>query len=264
MGRFDNLTTGSKSMLSRGFISLLAISSPCAAGEAAAVRSNCGGTLGVVMDQLIKDAEPAQICMAAGDGPSPTHLQGDDHDITKLVALWRLANHIKRTGSMLYNEAASLLVHERQSFVGELNAALRADGRAPLEAPAWDPKLAGHELLARLPLVRVPLASFGAQGGGEQSLLLPIVPSLTDVELAEHIELVKEVREKAHPPPGETFDRIKYRLLINALPSCVLSALESATPLESATSRARLALSLALLALPARACTGRRARRSST
>ena len=46
--------------------------------------------------------------------------------------------------------------------------------------------------------------------------------SLTDVELAEHIELVKEVREKAHPPPGETFDRIKYRLLINALPSCVL------------------------------------------
>ena len=84
---------------------------------------------------------------------------------------------------------------ERRAFYTGLNAALAEKVMEPLVVPAWQDKLAGHELLARLPLVRVPLGSVGHAGGKEESMLLPIVPTPSDAELVEHIALVKEVRE---------------------------------------------------------------------
>ena len=48
-------------------------------------------------------------------------------------------------------------------------------------------------MLARLPLVRVPLESFGPSGGRQQSLVLPIIPGMSDAELLEHVSFVKHV-----------------------------------------------------------------------
>ena len=78
--------------------------------------------------------------------------------------------------------------------------------------------------MARVPLVRVPLASYGAEGGVRESLLMPIIPALSDAELLEHIDLImelREAREAAAQQRGAPFDATKYRRLISALPASV-------------------------------------------
>ena len=69
----------------------------------------------------------------------------------------------------------------------------------------------------------MPLASYGAEGGVRESLLMPIIPALSDAELLEHIDLImelREAREAAAQQRGAPFDATKYRL-ISALPASV-------------------------------------------
>eukprot|EP00966_Prymnesium_polylepis_P114112 2637273-Prymnesium_polylepis.1 len=73
-------------------------------------------------------------------------------------------------GSMPYGDAVRLLCDERRSFFKDLPP--------DFKAPAWSAIRAGNELLARLPLIRVPLDSFGPTGGRRASLLVPIMPGL--------------------------------------------------------------------------------------
>ena len=84
----------------------------------------------------------------------------------------------------------------------------------------WLEADAGHEVLARLPLLRVPLGCFGSGGGSAASLLIPIVPGFSDAEMLEHIECIKDLRaaREAARRPGTTFDATGFRLLIDAQP----------------------------------------------
>ena len=65
MGRYDVLIEGSKSMLARGLVSLLAVASPAAAMEFVTVRSNRGGTLSDAIEALKAAAIPPQEEMIA-------------------------------------------------------------------------------------------------------------------------------------------------------------------------------------------------------
>ena len=133
------------------------------------------------------------------DGRLPTSdaFRGDDHDLSKLKALKTVATMVLQDGPMLYREACASLVHARSTFFSDLNAALDADvvdSAFRFKSPSWLAKRAGHELLACVPLVRVPLASYGAEGGVRESLLMPIIPALSDAELLEHIDLIMELQ----------------------------------------------------------------------
>jgi SpoVK/Ycf46/Vps4 family AAA+-type ATPase len=83
-------------------------------------------------------------------------------------------------------------------------------------------------MLARLPLIRVPLDTIGLNGGHKQSLLLPIIPGMSDAELLEHIALVKELREarEAARRRGDAFDATKFKLLLGAQPPSARAAIE--------------------------------------
>ena len=123
--------------------------------------------------------------------PSASFFKGDDRDGSKLKALREVAEMIKAFGSLRYDEAATTLCAARGSFFTSLNGQLAPERR--VKASGWTPQVAGIEMLARLPLVRVPLESFGPSGGRQQSLVLPIIPGMSDAELLEHVSFVKHV-----------------------------------------------------------------------
>ena len=195
--------------------------------ERAAVRSCCAGTLASCIAQLDAAIAPHAVRMMDGRLPTSDAFRGDDHDLSKLKALKTVATMVLQDGPMLYREACASLVHARSTFFSDLNAALDADvvdSAFRFKSPSWLAKRAGHELLARVPLVRVPLASYGAEGGVRESLLMPIIPALSDAELLEHIDLImelREAREAAAQQRGAPFDATKYRRLISALPASV-------------------------------------------
>ena len=76
----------------------------------------------------------------------------------------------------------------------------------------------------------MPLQTFGSSGGSQQSLLLPVIPDVSDGELLEHVQLIKEIHEHAASAAkqqrGDAFDVAKYRLLISALPPSARAAVE--------------------------------------
>ena len=136
--------------------------------ERAAVRSCCTGTLASCVAQLDAAIAPHAVRMMDGRLPTSDAFRGDDHDLSKLKALKTVATMVLQDGPMLYREACASLVHARSTFFSDLNAALDADvfdSAFRFKSPSWLAKRAGHELLARVPLVRVPLASYGAEGG---------------------------------------------------------------------------------------------------
>jgi hypothetical protein len=200
--------------------------------EHTAVRSCCAGTLASCVAQLDAAIAPHAVRMMDGKLPTSDAFCGDDHDLSKLKALKTVATMILEHGPMLYHEACACLIHARSTFFSDLNTALDADAfdaAFRFRSPSWLAKRAGHELLARVPLVRVPLASFGADGGRQQSLLLPIIPALSDAEMLEHLDLIKELREAREAAAlqrGAPFDAAKYRRLISALPASVRKPVE--------------------------------------
>mmetsp|Transcript_924 Transcript_924/g.2586 ORF Transcript_924/g.2586 Transcript_924/m.2586 type:complete len:1158 (-) Transcript_924:51-3524(-) len=229
MGRFDTLA--GMASASPPLVRLLDPSLTSGEADRAAVRSCREGTLPHNLDMLNSAIAASAARMVAGQLLTSADLRGDEQDLSKLVGLKAVAEMVMQHGCVLYHEAAERFVHRRHTFFSDLNAALDADGvdeDVRYQSPAWRTARAGNELLARLPLVRVPLNTFGSAGGSQQSLLLPIIPALSDAELLEHIELVKELREarEGAQQRGAPFDAAKYKLLIGALPPNVRAPVE--------------------------------------
>ena len=219
MGVFDHLHT----MLTAGRVTQLVISQDAAGAappaELAVIRSSCGGTLSERITQLETMLSPHREAIRAGRVATAQFL-GDEDDLGKLSALKYVATQIRQQGSMLSRDAITLVRDKRLKVLGSVNLGLAADQRKPIRVPNWPEQMAGNELLARLPLLRVPLGTFGSDGGAE-NLLMPIVPGIVDAELLDHIELVKEVRlarAAAAQPHGTAFETEKYQLVIDALP----------------------------------------------
>ena len=164
---------------------------------ASTYRSCCNGTLAQRVEQLDNALAPHMLAASEGRPPLVSALRGDEADLSKLLALKTVAARIKEQGSMLYSEAATLACARRDRFFKDA-AAMFSEAQHLNEAPAWREKEAGHELLARLPLVRLPLSRFGSAGGSEQSLLIPILPGLNDAELLQNVSFVKELRCTRH------------------------------------------------------------------
>lgn len=206
----------------------LALHQPDRGAELVVVRSTCGDTLGTVIKRLGEATAQYDVECLDGLVPSARFFKGDQFDVSKITALKKVAERIKSSGSMTYDTAASSVWAERRTFFVELNAKLAAAGSSKVfHAPAWSSQKAGNELLARLPLVRVPLENFGARGGYRESLLIPIIPGISDADLLEHIDLIKDLRE-AHAAAarrGDEFDAAKFRLLIDAQPPCAGASL---------------------------------------
>jgi hypothetical protein len=142
--------------------------------EHAAVRSCRAGTLASCIVQLDAAIAPHALRMLDGRLPTSDAFHGDDHDLSKLKALKTVATAIQQDGSMLFSEATVRLVHARSKFFADLNKALDADHfdvdlrfRSPW---SWTRQRAGNELLARVPLIRLPLASFGKEGGDSECI----------------------------------------------------------------------------------------------
>ena len=194
--------------------------------EESAVRSTTDGTLSSAIAGLESRIAPHREKLAAGRMLPAAAFAGGDGDLSKLKALKEVACMIQKLGSMTFHDACIMLVHVRHRFYAGLNAAL--DPSCQLQSPQWRDKEAGHEMLARLPPIRVPLETFGPNGGRKQSLLLPIIPGVSDAELLEHIALVKELREarEAARRRGDAFDAAKFKLLIGAQPPSARAAIE--------------------------------------
>ena len=199
------------------------------AGEegAGVLRSRCSGSLTECIVALHAALAPHRLTLLNGAVPAAAFFRGDHKDVSKLYALRKLALFIKEQGSVLWGTAVALLRSERSAWLEAINRTLQAD--AQLHVTAW--KRAGYELLARLPLIRVPLNTVGLMGGEAQSLLLPIIPSaigLGDAELLEHVQLIKELhgaRASANQL-GAPFDAAGYRLLIDSLPPSARTAVQ--------------------------------------
>ena len=201
------------------------------AGEegAGVLRSRCSGSLTERIQTLHAALAPHRLTFLNGGVPAPVFFRGDHKDVSKLYALGKLASLIKENGSVLWSVAVTLLRQQRSAWLEKINATLPAD--AQLCVPEWNSRVAGYELLARLPLIRVPLNTVGIMGGEAQSLLLPIIPSaigLGDVELLEHVHLIKELHgaRAAAKQLGAPFDAAAYRLLIDALPPSARTAVQ--------------------------------------
>ena len=199
------------------------------AGEegAGVLRSRCSGSLTERIQTLHAALAPHRLTFLNGGVPAPVFFRGDHKDVSKLYALRKLALFIKEQGSVLWGTAVALLRSERSAWLETINGTLQAD--AQLHVTAW--KRAGYELLARLPLIRVPLNTVGLMGGEAQSLLLPIIPSaigLGDAELLEHVQLIKDLHgaRASAKQLGAPFDAAGYRLLIDSLPPSARTAVQ--------------------------------------
>jgi len=194
--------------------------------EESALRSTTDGTLSSAIAGLESRIAPHREKLAAGRMLPAAAFAGGDGDLSKLKALKEVACMIQKLGSMTFHDACIMLVHVRHRFYAGLNAAL--DPSCQLQSPHWRDQEAGNEMLARLPLIRVPLETFGPNGGRKQSLLLPIIPGVSDAELLEHIALVKELREarEAARRRGDAFDAAKFKLLLGAQPPSARAAIE--------------------------------------
>ena len=223
MGRFDNV----KALLSATPPLAVRLNLRSDVLEESALRSTTNGTLSLAIAGLESRIAPHREKLAAGRMLPAAAFAGGDEDLSKLKALKEVACMIKKQGSVIYRDACIMLVHERSQFYSGLNAALPSS-QQQLTSPRWDDKRAGLEMLARLPLIRVPLDTFGPNGGRNQSLLLPIIPGMSDAELLEHIALVKELREarEAARRRGDAFDAAKFKLLIGAQPPSARAAIE--------------------------------------
>ena len=214
------------SMLQAGLLKRLDVPLPDGDVNLAAVRSARGGTLLAAIDELDKAAAEYDALRLEGHPPHARFFKGDHKDVSKIAALKAVAGAIKLRGSMISCEAVQLLCSMRTMFIAQL-----ANSGFPFKSPQWNAINASNELLARLPLLRVPLDSFGPCGGGHgghASLLVPIMPGMCDADLLEHIELIKDLRE-AHAAAarrGADFDPTTFRLLIDAQPPCVCATLD--------------------------------------
>jgi len=203
------------------------------AADACILRSNASGTLAESIQRLEGRIAPLRATLQSGELPPPKHFRGDEQDVGKLTALKYIAVLIKQKGSMLYDEATDLCRHKREQFLSSLNGTDGTDapkGEMRVPAPEWRKREAGHELLARLPLTRVPLGSFGSQGGTQQSLLLPTMSGLSDADLLLHTEMVLEAHAERKAAldnkDGPAFDAAPLRLLIDALPPSSRAAVQ--------------------------------------
>ena len=194
------------------------------------LRSRCSGSLTDRIQTLRAELAPHRLTLMNNAVPSAAFFRGDHKDVSKLYALSQLASLIKKQGSVLWGTAVALLRSERRAWLQNINATLSAD--AQLCVPAWNPpKAAGYELLARLPLIRLPLSTVGIMGGAEESLLVPIIPSaigLGDAELLEHVQLIKDLHgaRASAKQLGAPFDAAGYRLLIDSLPPSARTAVQ--------------------------------------
>ena len=100
-----------------------------------------------------------------------------------------------KRGSLRYDEAIVLACEQRKRLLVTINDGLRKSGQIDQQLPVWDWQRAGHEILARLPVLCVPLGTFGPSGGLEQSLLMPIIPGMSDAELMMQFDLQVPHRE---------------------------------------------------------------------
>ena len=208
-GRFDHLHT----MLAAGLVRRLG--SPDGVLDLAAVRSTSGGTLAAKLQEFGEATAAYDVERLSGRVPSACFFKGDDNDVSKLSALKAVTEHIKLLGSMEFNAAAVFVSAQRTLFFANLNAALADEGFSKVfKVPDWSVKRAGNEILARLPIVRVPTTVFGQANGANVQILLPIIPVISDADLLMHIELVKDLREAhaAAARPGDDFDAAEFRL----------------------------------------------------
>ena len=135
------------------------------------LRSGCSGTLAERVNALDAELAPHRETVLDGRVPALQFFRGDIHDVGKLAALKKLAEYLKEHGSILWNEAVGRLRAHRNLFLSRVNELLDADHQLPL--PSWPVDKAGFELLARLPVVRVPLQSFSSRG--VRCVLLPYI-----------------------------------------------------------------------------------------
>ena len=185
--------------------------------EGGIVRSTAAGTLSLAIRYLESELAPAMTTFTERGTLPASMLGGNLQIVSEFLALRCVATQIKQLGSMTFNEAAQLAVARRAKFWKEL-------GRC---GPTWNKQDAGYELLARLPLVRVPLESFGTAGGREQSLLVPIVPGVSDaakwddrIESRDQIDKkatqlekqAKEEVEKANKHKSDLVDQVQRRV----------------------------------------------------
>lgn len=224
-GRFNHMRT----LLEAGLVARLELALPDADLDLVAVRSMRGGTLAAAIHDLGEATAAYDVIRLKRVVPSASFFKGDDADVSKITALKQVAELIRHSGSMIYGQAAAFVCAQRAAFFVELNEALAAEGHNKVfQAPVWNTHRAGLELLARVPLVRVPLHSMGPCGGAHDSLLVPIIPGISDADLLEHIELIKDLRaaHAAAARSGDDFDAAKFRLLIDAQPPCAVAALD--------------------------------------
>jgi len=226
--KYRRLLKGDKSLRGRGMVTVLA--SLCSHGNEDeeglhVIRSNCGGTLTETISRFECALQPHRETMSAGAALDHCHVRGDDADVLKLSALKHVASIIKERGSLRLDEAVLLASQRRKLLLNTLNEGLLGSGCRQLPVHGW--WYTGHEILARLPLFCVPLGTLGPNGGNKQSLLMPIIPGMSDTELMMQFELVKEVRDAraSANAPGE-FDAAPLRLLIDALQPSARAAVE--------------------------------------
>ena len=219
--KYRTLLKGDESLRGRGFITVLA-NQRSGGGEDGdeaprVIRSNCGGTLAETISRLENALRPHRDAMRA-NALDPRYVRGDDADILKLSALKYVASIIMERGSLRYDEAILLACEQRKRLLITINDGLRRSGQIDQQLVMQDWQRAGHEILARLPVLSVPLGTLGPSGGKEQSLLMPIIPGMSDAELMMQFELVKEVQDAraSANTPGE-FDAAPLRLLLDAL-----------------------------------------------
>ena len=145
--------------------------------EQSALRSTCSGSLASAIDLLESKINPLESKIKAGRLLPAAAFAGGDSDLSKLKALQQVAVMIKTLGSINYQHACSMLLYERRQFYHGLNAASVSSQKR--KAPNWSEQRAGNEMVARLPLIRVPLHVFG-HGGNDQSLVRACAPDPCD------------------------------------------------------------------------------------